>query len=136
VRTGIVVNGRTINVFSTHVDYYNSSYRTTQTNQAKNWMDNFSAPRIMMGDFNTTPGTGDYKIMAYVYGDAWAVAKSKGTASNFKSNEGTRGASRFDYVYFSKSSPLSVKSVNVPNTWQNGAYPSDHDPVVAVFQVQ
>jgi hypothetical protein len=49
----IVVNGRNVNLFSTHVEYDNSSWRTTQITQAVAWMKNFSEPRIMMGDFNT-----------------------------------------------------------------------------------
>lgn len=136
VQASIVVNGRTVNLFSTHVDYYNASYRTVQTNQVKSWSNNFSSPRIVMGDFNTRPGTSDYYIMANAYADAWAVAKADGTASTFKTSDGTRGGSRFDYVYYSKNSPLVLKSVTVPNTASSGAYPSDHDPVVAVFQVQ
>ena len=85
----VVVNGRAINVFSTHVDYYNSSYRTTQTNQVRTWTSNFSAPRIVMGDFNTWPNTSDYSIMANAYSDGWAVAKSMGTATAFNGTGAT-----------------------------------------------
>ena len=42
VQVGVSMNGRTVNIFSTHVDYYNSSYRTTQINQAKSWISGFS----------------------------------------------------------------------------------------------
>ena len=98
VQQGIVVNGRTVNIFSTHVDYFNGSYRTTQTNQAKNWGSSYSAPRIILGDFNTSPGTSDYAIMANSYVDAWAQAKKNGTATSFNGTGATRGTSRFDYV--------------------------------------
>lgn len=135
VQVGIVVNGRTVNLFSTHVDYYNSGWRTTQIKQAKSWIGNFSAPRIVMGDFNTNPGTSDYRLMTDAYADAWTEAKRIGTASSYKSNGATHGASRFDYV-FKKGGALVVKSVKVPDTRTSGVYPSDHDPVVAVFQVQ
>jgi endonuclease/exonuclease/phosphatase family metal-dependent hydrolase len=131
-----VVNGRNVNVFSTHVDYYNSSYRTTQTNQVKSWTANFSAPRIVMGDFNTWPNTSDYSIMANAYADGWLVAKSMGTASAFNGTGATIGDSRFDMVYYTRNTALSLKSVTVPDTRSNGAKPSDHNPVVAVFQVQ
>jgi endonuclease/exonuclease/phosphatase family metal-dependent hydrolase len=132
----VVVNGRNVNVFSTHVDYYNSSYRTTQTNQVKSWTANFSAPRIVMGDFNTWPNTSDYSIMANAYADGWLVAKSMGTASAFNGTGATIGDSRFDMVYYTRNTALSLKSVTVPDTRSNGAKPSDHNPVVAVFQVQ
>jgi len=63
-RGTIVVNGRTVNLFSTHVDYANSSYRTTQTNQVKSWASSWAENRIIMGDFNTSPGSSAYSIMA------------------------------------------------------------------------
>jgi endonuclease/exonuclease/phosphatase family metal-dependent hydrolase len=135
VQVGVSVNGRTINVFSTHVDYYNSSYRTTQINQAKTWIGGFSSPRIVMGDFNTSPGTSDYNLMASVYADAWAVGKSAGVATSYNGTGATHGGSRFDYAFYSKASALALKSVNVPDTRVNGVFPSDHDPVVTVFAV-
>ena len=135
-QVAVVVNGRTINVFSTHVDYYNSSYRTTQTHEVAAWTANFSAPRIVMGDFNTWPNTSDYSIMANAYSDGWAVAKGMGTATAFNGTGATIGDSRFDMVYYTRGTPLSLSSVTVPDTRSSGVYPSDHNPVVALFQVQ
>jgi endonuclease/exonuclease/phosphatase family metal-dependent hydrolase len=136
VQVTVVVNGRNVNVFSTHVDWENSSYRTTQTNQVKYWTSNFSSPRIVMGDFNTWPDTSDYRIMANAYRDAWAAAKSMGAASAYNGTGSTRGTSRLDYVYYTNVSQLVLKSVTVPDTRSSGVKPSDHDPVIAVFQVQ
>ena len=135
VQVGVSMNGRTVNIFSTHVDYYNSSYRTTQINQAKSWISGFAGPRIVMGDFNTNPGTSDYGLLAGTYADGWAVGKSAGVATAYNGSGATHGASRFDYVFYSKASALSLKSVNVPDTRVNGVFPSDHDPVVATFAV-
>jgi endonuclease/exonuclease/phosphatase family metal-dependent hydrolase len=132
---GIVVNGRTINLFSTHVEWTNSSWRPIQIAEAVRWMANFSEPRIMMGDFNTWPLTGDYNIIATVYKDAWAAALSAGTATAYNGTGTTHGASRFDYVFTSRTGPLTLKSVNVPDTRVNGVFASDHDPVVASFAV-
>ena len=132
---GIVVNGRTINLFSTHVEYYNAGWRTTQINQALAWMRNFAEPRIVMGDFNTWPDTSDYRLVATPYQDAWTAAQTAGTASAFIGSGNTHGGSRFDYVFFSRVSALTLKSVTVPDTRINGVYPSDHYPVVAVFTV-
>jgi endonuclease/exonuclease/phosphatase family metal-dependent hydrolase len=136
VQVGIVVNGRNVNLFSTHVDYYNSSYRTIQTKEARSWIGGFSAPRIVMGDFNTNPGTSDYKLMADYYIDAWAKGKSMGVATSYNGTGATHGNSRFDYVYYSNVSSLVLKSVNVPDTRISGVFPSDHDPVVATFEVR
>ena len=132
---GIVVNGRTINLFSTHVEYYNAGWRTTQINQALAWMRNFAEPRILMGDLNTRPDTSDYWLVATPYQDAWKAAQNAGTASSFNGTGNTHGGSRFDYVFYSRVSALTLKSVTVPDTRINGVYPSDHHPVVAVFEV-
>ena len=134
---GIVVNGRTVNLFSTHIEWDVASWRPIQITQAVQWMNNFSEPRILMGDFNTWPNTSDYYIVATPYQDAWVAAYSSGTATSYNGTGATHGASRFDYVFSSRSSAtLSLNSVNVPNTQVNGLWPSDHDPVIAVFTVK
>jgi endonuclease/exonuclease/phosphatase family metal-dependent hydrolase len=89
-----------------------------------------------MGDFNTWPGTSDYSLMATPYQDAWLAAKNAGTASSFDGSGNTSGGSRFDYVFYSRVSALVLKSVTVPDSRINGVFPSDHDPVVAVFTVK
>jgi hypothetical protein len=87
-------------------------------------------------DFNTSPGTSDYSLMATPYQDGWLAASSAGTATSYNGTGATHGASRFDYVFFSNVAALLLTSVNVPDTRINGMYPSDHDAVVAVFIVQ
>jgi endonuclease/exonuclease/phosphatase family metal-dependent hydrolase len=132
---GIVVNGRTVNLFSTHVEYFNTAWRPIQIAEAVRWMTNFSEPRIMLGDFNTGPATSDYNLIATLYRDAWAAALSAGTATSYNGTGATHGASRFDYVFSSNVAALSLQNVKVPDTRVNGVFPSDHDPVVAVFTV-
>jgi endonuclease/exonuclease/phosphatase family metal-dependent hydrolase len=131
----INVNGRNVNVFSTHVEYDVAAWRPAQITEAVQWASGFAEPRIIMGDFNTTPGTSDYNIIATPYQDAWVAAQSLGTATSYNGTGATRGASRFDYVFYSRVPSLTLKSVDVPNTVVNGLYPSDHDPVIAVFTV-
>jgi endonuclease/exonuclease/phosphatase family metal-dependent hydrolase len=133
---GIPVSGRTINIFSTHVDYDNSSARTTEIREAVSWMNNFSEPRIVMGDFNTWPNTSDYWLVANVYQDAWVTAQNAGKATSYNGTGATHGTSRFDYAFASKVSSLAIISVNVPYTAVNGVWPSDHDPVVTVITVK
>jgi endonuclease/exonuclease/phosphatase family metal-dependent hydrolase len=132
----IVVNGRNVNLFSTHVEYYTAWWRPIQIAEAVKWMSSFSEPRIMMGDFNTWPGTSDCNIIANPYQDAWAAAQSAGTATSYNGTGATHGSSRLDYVFYSRVAALSLKSVKVPDTRVNGVRPSDHDPVIAVFSVK
>jgi endonuclease/exonuclease/phosphatase family metal-dependent hydrolase len=130
----IVLNGRTINVISSHVDYANASYRTIQTNELKAWASTWAEDRIVAGDFNTSPGTSDYTLMANDYWDVWAAAVRTGVYSSATGTAGyTHGGSRFDYVYLSKgASTLTLDKVSVTD----GAGASDHDPVVASFTVR
>src|SRR5687767_15810377 len=91
---------------------------------------------IVMGDFNTDPNTSDYQIVAAQYQDAWPAAQKAGTASAYNGTGATRGSgSRFDYVFHERVSGLSLQSVKVPDSRVNGVSSSDHDPVVAVFQI-
>jgi endonuclease/exonuclease/phosphatase family metal-dependent hydrolase len=136
----IVVNGRTINVFATHVDYENASYRTTQTNQVKNYAASFAEQRLVTGDFNTTPGTSDYHIMATPYYDSWAEAVKKGV---YSSPSGTAGYThqngvRFDYVYHSKNaSALTLTKAQLIETRNSsGVRASDHHPLVVNYTVK
>jgi endonuclease/exonuclease/phosphatase family metal-dependent hydrolase len=132
---GIVVNGRTVNVFSTHIEYDNASWRPAQISEAIGWLSNFSQPRIFMGDFNTWSGTSDYYTLIGSYTDSWVSAANAGTASSFNGTGATEGESRIDYVFMA-GSQLSITSVKVPDTVVNGVYPSDHNPVVAKFTVR
>ena len=133
---GIVVNGRTVSLFSTHVEYFTSWWRAIQIAEITRWVRSFPEPRIIMGDFNTSPGTVDYSIIATLIPDAWLAAQRAGAATAYNGTGATVGNSRFDYVFYSKVAALLLKSVNVPNTRVKGVSPSDHDPVIAVFDVK
>jgi endonuclease/exonuclease/phosphatase family metal-dependent hydrolase len=132
----VVVNGRIVNVFSTHIEYDNASWRPAQIAEAINWLWNFSDPRILMGDFNTWQDTPDYSTLVNVYQDAWVAALNSGTASSFNGTGATEGTSRIDYAFLSKNDSLAVNSVTVPDTVVNGIKPSDHDPIITVVTVR
>ena len=130
------VNGQHVNVFVTHVEYYTASWRPIQIREAVNWMSGFGPRRIIMGDFNTSPNTSDYQIVAQPYQDSWVAAQRLGTATSYNGTGATRGTSRFDYVFHERTAGLTLRSVRVPDTRVNGVTSSDHDPVVSVYGVQ
>jgi endonuclease/exonuclease/phosphatase family metal-dependent hydrolase len=132
---GVSVNGRTVNLFSTHIEYTTASWRPIQIAEALRWVSNFAEPRIMMGDFNTWPNTTDYYTLTNVVTDGWAAALSAGTASSYNGTGNTEGLSRIDYVWLSKNY-LSIGNVSVPNTIVNGIRPSDHDPIVSNLNIK
>ncbi len=132
---GVVVNGRTVNVFSTHIEYDNASWRPQQISEAISWLTNFSKPRLFMGDFNTWPDTTDYYTLTSAYTDSWVAAVNAGTASSYNGTGATEGLSRIDYLFLA-GSQVSISSEKVPDMTVNGVMPSDHQPIVTKLVVQ
>lgn len=135
----ITVNGRTINVFSTHLDANSTSYRLTQIGELLAWTNGIAQERIICGDFNAWPSTSEHAAMAKTYHDSYGVAQTNGTAIAYPGNTtgATRG-SRIDYIWYSMSaSHLVLKSSQVFDVRDsNGVMPSDHRPVLSIFTVK
>jgi endonuclease/exonuclease/phosphatase family metal-dependent hydrolase len=139
IQASIVVNGRTVNVFSTHLDANSSSYRATQMNQLKSFASTYAEQRIIGGDFNTWPTAGEITRMTGTYYDVWAEAKLDGTAVAYAGNEaGNTRNSRIDYIFQSKGAiALVLKGARVFDTRDaSGVMPSDHRPLLATFEVR
>lgn len=152
----IVVNGRTINFFATHLDPDSSSTRYTQVGELMSYASGFSESRIVVGDFNAGPDLSETVRMTSTYYDSWTRAMGAGTATAYPDNpvglhtRTRRG--RIDYVYYSTGSPhLVLQGTQVPDTRNlsqtnvivllgtlddRGVRPSDHNPMIANFTVQ
>jgi len=133
LRVGVRVGGHLVHVFSTHVDYFEPSSRTVQTKEVRDWTSTFSAPRVVLGDFNTSADTSDGHLMSDVYSDAWRVAQGLGMALTYRGSGETRGGARFDYCYLTGT--LQLQRCEVVNMSNGGVYPSDHDPVVTTLHL-
>ena len=133
-RAKITINGRGINLFSTHLDDSSSSRRTTQISQLKNFASGYAEQRVIMGDFNAWPGASEIGGMTSSHYDAWAEAKNDGTAVAYSGNSaGNTRNSRIDYIWESKGATcLVLKKAQVYDT---GSV-SDHRPVSATFEVR
>lgn len=138
VNATINVNGRTINVSSTHLDEPSSAYRATQIGQLTSWASAVAEQRIICGDFNTQPTTSNTTAMKVNYYDAWAEALAKGTAVAFPGNTGNTRNTRLDYVYYSHAAgSLVLQSAQVFDVRDaNGKMPSDHRPLLTIFTVK
>jgi endonuclease/exonuclease/phosphatase family metal-dependent hydrolase len=122
------VGGVDVNVFSTHLDYYDTNHRTTQEYQLMSWALNFGGPRLVAGDFNSWWGEYWITNMMTQYTDTWQDY----TGSN-QNGYTVNNAVRFDYIFRSMDGSWRVTPTNayVPVTSL-----SDHNPVVADFRVQ
>jgi len=135
----IIVNGRRISLFSTHLDDDSSAQRLTQMRELNGWSDNFPQSTIVAGDFNAWPGATEIRTMTALFLDTWAVARAAGTSVAYAGNEaGNTRNSRIDYVWLSKgTSALSIRSSQVFDLRDSsGVMPSDHRPVMTTFDVR
>src|ERR1051326_2172894 len=63
----IVVNGRTVNLMATHLDWVYESNRITQAQELVSFANGFGEDRIITGDFNGGPGTTEINTMTNAY---------------------------------------------------------------------
>ena len=132
----IDVNGRMINFTSAHLDNASATNRLSEIKDLLSWTStNFAEQRVIVGDYNAWPNTTEITNMKATYIDTWLTAQTLGTA---KGNGITHGAHRIDYVFQSKGATnLKLVSQEIFNTADaNGVRPSDHEPVLAVFDVK
>jgi endonuclease/exonuclease/phosphatase family metal-dependent hydrolase len=135
----IIVNGRTINLIVGHLDPESSTMRLIQAKEVLNWGSSFAQNRILSGDMNAWPDQSSIAEYDKTYKDSWTVATSKGTAYEYSglSPDGATKKGRIDYIFYSSAaSDLSVVSSQVYDTRDSaGHMPSDHRPVLTVFNV-
>lgn len=139
-RAQMLVNNIRVNVYATHLDNESASLRMTELLELKNWADNYPEQRIIAGDFNAWDGAPEILELMEQYFDAWRVARAAGTAIAYAGNTGgaTKGGARIDYVFYSRgASLLALTQARVFDITQpNGVSPSDHRPVLAIFEVR
>ena len=139
VHLGVVVNGRAVNVWSTHLSVESASYRVEETEDLLACMDNFSEQRLVAGDFNSQAGSREIDMMLDAHTDAWKQAKSLGSTKNYSGNcDGCTRNSRIDYVFTSKAATrLVLKSAQILDTRDSaGTMASDHKPMLIVYAVR
>lgn len=134
----VVVNGRNISFTSVHLDNVAASNRVAEVGELLTFETGFADPRLILGDMNAWPGTNEMTdLISGGYIDTWPAAQTLGTAIG----DGiTHGSHRIDYILLSKggTSALTLVSQQIFHTADpvTGVTPSDHDPVLAIFNVK
>lgn len=121
----VTVGGVPVHVFSTHLDYENTSYRTAQLIDLMGWLPRFNGRQVVGGDFNSTPGTYWITTMKGDYEDVWQEVT--GSASG----GGTINGARIDYLFQGRASD-KVRGTTIRTL---STTLSDHYPVIADFAV-
>jgi len=95
-----------------------------------------NVPIILTGDFNAPAGGPTYQVLSPLK-DTWTVAAQKsgpeGTEGTFHGFKGKPGAARIDWIMF--RAPWTVKNAEIIVAGRDGRFPSDHFPVLAVFEL-
>jgi endonuclease/exonuclease/phosphatase family metal-dependent hydrolase len=112
----------------------NSGQRMQELSQLLGWTASFGQARVLMGDFNARPESGEMQPVFGSYHEAWTDAQAIGHAlGNPQSHNGTR----IDYIFYTPGPNLSVSAAEVIDTRSLiGVDASDHSPVVATFVVR
>jgi endonuclease/exonuclease/phosphatase family metal-dependent hydrolase len=91
-------------------------------------------PILVTGDFNAPAGGPTWKLLVPPMKDAWLEApKKSGPEGTFHGFTGKPGAARIDWILF--RAPWRVLETHALTAHDGPLYPSDHFPVLAVFDL-
>ena len=129
------VSGKRFYLFDTHF-FYRDEDEVPRTKAASVLLDQMAkidtegTPIVLTGDFNTTPGSDAYKLIAAKMTDIrGAVAKPGGPDETFHNWTG-KADKRIDWVFETGFTPLTDVTLT---THRGTLYPSDHFPVLATL---
>jgi endonuclease/exonuclease/phosphatase family metal-dependent hydrolase len=91
-------------------------------------------PVILTADFNSEAGGRIYEMLTPALRDAWKTAgRRAGPDATFNGFGKTTNGRRVDWILY--RAPWSVREAETVALSRNGIYPSDHYPVMAVFEM-
>jgi endonuclease/exonuclease/phosphatase family metal-dependent hydrolase len=128
IRAEVDINGRVLNLVTTHLDYQYDDGRLFEAQQLLSALKDVKGPVIVVGDFNDIPAGRAYQLMRYQFDDAWI--ESRGTDQGF-SYPTDKPAKRIDYIFI-----RSTDRVRTKRAWIVSTEASDHVPVVADLEVR
>ena len=131
--------GKPIVFFNTHWDHLGVKARAESAKLMRARVAEIAGdkPVIITGDFNTRQDSPPYReLLGDRFIDAFAEMHPNPTRDDFTAHNFTgknpRGDERIDWIL--RSHAFRTKSADIDRTNDNGRYPSDHFPVVAVFE--
>ena len=137
------VTGREFAVLNTHFDHQGPTARAESARLLRGRVDSLGCEAVVLGDFNTRPGSQPYTILTGGSGDydrpladararAGTVEGPETTVTDFASPDPGR---ELDHVFVTDG--LSVDRYQVyDRVREGGRYPSDHLPVVAALRFE
>ncbi len=128
-------------VFNSHFDHQGDIAKVESVRLILSKIKRLNAqdyPLLLMGDFNSTPNTAPVDLLKERMHDSRDISRSEpvgpfGTFNGFNSEQPV--SSRIDYIFTDKINQVKVISHAVLEDLNNGRYPSDHLPVLAVIRL-
>jgi len=127
-RMAVNVGGVAVNLFSAHLDWYDTGMRSAQLDYVMSYARDMGGPRIVGGDWNSWWGEWWVLHMLSEYTDTWTSVTGS-TENGYTLN----GAVRFDYLFGSAEQSWRLTPTAV---WVQDSSLSDHAAVVAEYRVQ
>jgi endonuclease/exonuclease/phosphatase family metal-dependent hydrolase len=113
--------------------------RAAQVSQLLPWAAALGTPRILMGDMNAQPVTGELTSLAGEYRDAWADAMAAGLARGVITGDTRVRGGRIDYVFYAGGPAVELESAEIVDTTALlgvTSEVSDHRPVLVRFRLR
>ena len=138
--------GRTIRVFNTHFDHLCPPARTLSVRIILDYMHRLNKreklPAILMGDMNAHPDSKPIRILSenrHGYDDIrltniFSSPRAGEVRNTYHGFKGRFKGSPIDYIFVTEE--FEVDQAYVDTSCENGQYPSDHYPLVAVLRLK
>ena len=132
------VNGRIVNVFSTHLDHQSSSTRLTQVKQLVAWADNHAEQRIIAGDFNGGRARQRSTKCSRPTTTAGRSRRAKGLPCRYPGNpDGNTRNTRIDYVWLLQGRVGADRDPRAGLRHEGApSRTSDHDALIVTYKVR
>lgn len=127
--------GKPLRIFSTHLDHISDEAKISGIKCVFNFIDEMNSrldiPCILMGDFNSTPGSETIKYCNSRADLRDVTTEISSTCHDFGKRE---DPFKIDYIYMSNEFADKVTDVSVWDDVSSGIYLSDHYPVCAKLE--
>ncbi len=127
--------GKKLAVFNTHLDHVSDEARIAGINVILDRIRSFDGvPAVIMGDLNCGEGSETYKTATAVFDDAKYRAADSMTGATYQKWGEYPDRENIDYFLISKTG-ISPSKYRIIDTTYDGAYPSDHFPIVMKCEI-
>ncbi len=122
--------GKTLVAFNTHLDHVSEKARVNGIRLILEKIGAFGGyPAVIMGDFNCRENSETYRCATELFSDAKYQTENTASGATYQNWGRSLNRENIDYFMISKTG-ITVNGYKVVTDTYDGAYPSDHFPIV------